>query len=316
MTNVTPAMVRAPSRHVLNQIFDSARWAPWKPRPDDIIVSTYPKCGTTWTQRILEMLITQDATPRPLQVPWYDMRLFPFDPHELAESIQGRRRQLKAHLPYDALPIAEGVKIIHVARDGRDCAMSLHNHMFNFRPEARERIREVNRGGPLEAMSVDTDEDPGAFFADWLNDSGGARGDVGGGFWHMEGSFWAARKSPDVLLVHYNDMKEDLDGEMRRIARFLGIPVDEARWPALVEGGGFASMKRDAQVLMPFAEAMWEGGAQRFIHKGTNGRWQDCVSKEDLVRYDTLVKQHFTPALAKWLESGRLVAGDPETSAD
>lgn len=315
MTNVTPSLARAPARHVLTQVFDSARWSRWSPRPDDIIVSTYPKCGTTWTQRVLEMLITQDPTPKPITVPWYDMRLFPFDPHELAESIQGRRRQLKAHLPYDALPIAEGVKIIHVARDGRDSAMSMHNHMLGFLPHMHQRIIDVNRGGPLDAMGSTVTEDPGAYFTEWLED-GGARGDEGAGFWHLEKSFWAQRRSPDVLLVHFNDMKEDLDGEMHRIARFLNIPIDEARWPALVEAGSFASMKRDADALMPSAQGVWEGGGQRFIHKGTNGRWQDCVSKTDLARYDEEVRKHFSPALAKWIETGRLVAGDPETSAD
>lgn len=315
MDNESRLPAREPARRVLTQIFDSGRWARWRPRADDIIVSTYPKCGTTWTQRILEMLITQDASPAPILVPWYDMRLFPFDPHDLAESIQGRRRQLKAHLPYDALPTAEGVKFIHVARDGRDSAMSLHNHMLGFKPEMRARIVEVNRGGPFESMSADTTEDPGAFFSEWLED-GGARGDVGAGFWHLENSFWSERKNPNVLLVHYSDLKENLDGEMRRIAAFLDIPVDESGWAALVEGASFASMKRDADVLMPMAQGVWEGGGQRFIHKGTNGRWQECCAKADLRRYDALVKQHFSPALAKWIESGRLIAGDPETSPD
>lgn len=36
------------------------------------------------------------------------------------------------------------------------------------------------------------------------------------------------------LLVHYNDLKADLDGEMRRISDHLEIPVNEAIWPALV----------------------------------------------------------------------------------
>ncbi len=31
--------------------------------------------------------------------------------------------------------------------------------------------------------------------------------------------------------------------------------------------------------------AFWEGGAKTFIHKGTNGRWRDILSKEDVVQY-------------------------------
>ena len=58
------------------------------------------------------------------------------------------------------------------------------------------------------------------------------------------------------------------------------------------------------------------GGAQTFLHKGTNGRWRDVVSKDDLARYDAKVKAQFSPSLARWIEHGRLVAGDPEAAAN
>lgn len=58
-------------------VYDSARWEGFELRPDDIIISTPPKCGTTWTQMICALLILQ--TPeldRPLSVlsPWLDMQ--------------------------------------------------------------------------------------------------------------------------------------------------------------------------------------------------------------------------------------------------
>lgn len=42
----------------VGRAYDSARWAGFDPRPDDII-STPPKCGTTWTQMICALLILQ-----------------------------------------------------------------------------------------------------------------------------------------------------------------------------------------------------------------------------------------------------------------
>ena len=45
---------------------------------------------------------------------------------------------------------------------------------------------------------------------------------------------WARRDEPNVVLVHYDDLFADLEGEMRRLADRLGIAVPEERWPELV----------------------------------------------------------------------------------
>ena len=76
-----------------------------------------------------------------------------------------------------------------------------------------------------------------------------------------------------MLFVHYNDMKADLDGEMRRVADFLGIPVDESRWAEQVAACTFAGMKARADEIADF-ESHFVGGADTFLYKGTNGRWQ------------------------------------------
>ena len=60
------------------------------------------------------------------------------------------------------------------------------------------------------------------------------QGDEGASFFHVENSFWDAKDDPNVLLVHYADLKRDRAGEMRRIADFLGIATPEALWPSLV----------------------------------------------------------------------------------
>ena len=119
---------------------DSARWAGYRPRSDDIVISTFPKCGATWMQRIVSMLLAGSAAPAPVAGPWFDFRLRgPVEPMlEQAEAIVGRRH-LKSHLRFDSLPVYEGVKFIHVARDGRDSAMSWHNHVRGYHRRRRTR---------------------------------------------------------------------------------------------------------------------------------------------------------------------------------
>ena len=51
--------IQAPQREYRTWIFDSRRWQHYRPRPDDIVIVTYPKCGTTWMQRIVSLLVFQ-----------------------------------------------------------------------------------------------------------------------------------------------------------------------------------------------------------------------------------------------------------------
>ena len=311
------ALVRPPLREVRSRIFDSARWAGYQPREGDVVIATYPKCGTTWTQRIVGMLLAGDAAPFAVHGPWFDFRLGP--PVEVslaeAEAVSGRR-YLKSHLPYDSLPVFEGVKFIHVARDGRDSAMSFHNHMRTFTPFALANADQVSLNDPKFGDALPpTPEDPAEYFRAWLVD-GGAVGDPGASYWEMERSYWDARHEPNMLLTHYADLKADLAGEIARIARFLEIELAPAAMDEIVAAAGFEAMKGQGAELMPGAEMVWDGGYKSFLHKGTNGRWQGVCSEADLAAYQARIAAEFTPGLAAWLERGRLSAGDPALSAD
>jgi len=135
-------------------------------------------------------------------------------------------------------------------------------------------------------------------------------------FFSVENLFWAERRRSNLLLVHYNDLKADRAGEMKRIAHFLETDTPDSLWPLLVEAASFESMKRDGDALIPFAHLLWEGGPERFLNKGMNGRWRDVVAKQDLALYEAKVRSEFSPALARWIEHGRNIAGDPRELPD
>lgn len=314
-------LVRPATRHVRSLIFDSAGWDDFPVRSDDIVISTYAKCGTTWTQRIVGSLVFGSAAPFPVQdsSPWPDFRMPPPGAMIALGESQTHRRFLKSHLPFDALPVYEGVKFIHVARDGRDAAMSLYNHKLHYTPFTVERMEEINREDPKfggDHVPFVPEGGPGQHFHDWLHGWENAMGDEGANYWVMENSFWAARRDPNVLLVHFNDLKADREGEMRRIAGFLGIDIPETLWPELVEAAGFDAMKKKSDDLLPNAANIWKGGGDTFINKGTNGRWRDVYDAQDLADYEGMVAAEFSPSLAAWCEGGRLVAGDPRELPD
>jgi aryl sulfotransferase len=132
----------------------------------------------------------------------------------------------------------------------------------------------------------------------------------------MERSYWAARRDANMLLVHYNDLKADLAGEIARIAHYLEIELPRVMMQEIVAAAGFETMRAQGETLMPGAEFAWVEGAKTFLNKGVNGRWHSTFAEADLAAYQVNIAAEFTPALAAWLEGGRLIAGDPAQSAD
>ncbi len=312
---------RAPIAPVKGYYCDSARWDAYVPREGDIVIATAPKVGTTWMQQIVSLLVFQSTEPKPLQFisPWLDCCLRDNLDQTLALlETQTHRRYIKSHLPLSALPVWDEVKYIHVARDGRDACLSYMNHNNAYTDAAWARLdasaeADPNLPGPVPRPP----RDPRGFFHHWIAPGGTTAAEqMGDGFFEIERSFWAERTLPNLLLVHYADLKADLDGEMRRIAAFLGIAVDETLWPTLVAAAGFEAMKSAGADLMPGAELSFEGGHQTFLNKGTNGRWQTDLTADDLALYEGRVATELPPDLAAWLEHGRRVAGDPRPATD
>ena len=114
------------------------------------------------------------------------------------------------------------------------------------------------------------------------------------------------RVLPNVLLLHFSALKADMPGQIRRLADFLSIDIDEARWPAILEHCSFDYMKANAERSAPLGGITFEGGAQTFIHKGTNGRWRDVLSPEEVRKYEDLALRQLGPDCARWLATGEI----------
>ena len=49
---------------------------------------------------------------------------------------------------------------------------------------------------------------------------------------------------------------------------------------------------------------IFEGGAARFLYKGTNDRWRDVLTTDDLALYEAAAARTLAPELRRWLEGG------------
>jgi aryl sulfotransferase len=324
------ALLRAPECVVRTPVTDSRRWNDFEPRDGDIVIATFAKCGTTWTQRIVDLLVHQSPDVRPFAEisPWLDSTIFNPIGDDLATlKAQTHRRYIKSHLPFDALPVWDTVKYIHVGRDGRDARLSWQNHEQGFTPEARARVMgqvvalAAERGEALSGPPPQAPADPRGYLLHWFAELEAGLGAPGPSrfgfpFFAFESTYWRERARPNLLFVHYDDLNRDLAGEMARIADFLGIATPKSLMPSLVEAARFDAMKKHGDALFPKLQQYFDRGADRFINKGRSGRWRDILTDDDIARYQAIVRRAATPGLACWLEGGRTLAGDPRTSEE
>jgi aryl sulfotransferase len=305
--------VRAPSRVYRTWGMDSRRWESFRPRRDDIVIATYPKCGTTWMQRIVSLLVFRDPAPiRLMDVsPWLDCRFVePVEATLARLEAMRHRRFIKSHLPADGLPFFDELRYIVVARDGRDACLSYHNHVLSYTPWMLARLDAagVEDGtGPFPRALARTE----AFFHRWLTQ--GIPLEPDGlplhSYFGFQRAWWRMHDQANVLLLHYADLKADLPGAMRRVADFLGIVVPNALWPTLIEAASFGAMRRAGDTLLGRTRAAFRGGGDTFFHHGENGRWHGRLELADLRLYEAKIAT-LPEDGARWLAAGSATAAE------
>jgi aryl sulfotransferase len=112
-----------------------------------------------------------------------------------------------------------------------------------------------------------------------------------------------------MLLVHFNDLKTDPASEIRRIAAFLEIEIDEAQLPAILEHCSFDYMRQELAKLEEMHQ-FFTGGGETFVYKGTNGRWKEVLSAQEIGMADQAAARHLTRDCAHWLKTGESQDGD------
>ena len=283
---------------------DSARWLGFPFRDGDIVISTRSKTGTTWVQMICALLIFQTPElPAPLAQlsPWLDHLITPREQVHARLAAQQHRRFIKTHTPLDGIPLDSRATYIVTARHPLDMAVSLYHQGGNI---DRARVRKLT--GQPEPPGPPPPDEP---LHDWLlwwiagdDDPREQLDSLPGVMWHLRDA-WSRRGEPNVLLVHYDNLSADLEGQMRWLAGQLGIAVAEQTWPALVRAATFESMKGSADTLVPTAGIFKSNAA--FFRRGTSGAGREILSDEEMAAYHARVARLGPSDMLTWLHSPR-----------
>jgi aryl sulfotransferase len=297
-------------------VYDSSRWDGFELRPGDVIISTPPKCGTTWTQMICALLILQEPElPRPLDTlsPWIDMVTRPRRDVFADLDAQTHRRIIKTHTPLDGLLSDPTVTYVCVGRDPRDVALSMDRHIDNMDFPAflgaRAQAAAVDgiELGPLPPRAPRPDAERDRFWL-WVDDDTPST-QIGSSLRrtveHLQ-TFWAVADELDVVHLHYDDLQADLEGQMRHLAARLGIDVEEHRWPRLVQAATFESMRARADTTVPGGGPDHWIDPAAFFSRGTSGQWRGLLGDADLARYVARVRALASDDLIEWLHRGSI----------
>ena len=174
----------------------------FEPRPSDVVIAPFAKCGTTWLQQVVHGLRTRgdmDFDDISRVVPWIetsrDLGL------DLEAPQRGHPRAFKSHLSWDLVP--KGARYVVSIRDPKDVLVSLYRFMegWFFEPGTVS-IAEFARGQFLSRSE-------------------------GRDYWSHLRSWWEHRRDANVLLLCYEHMHLDLESTVRRVAAFAGIELDD-----------------------------------------------------------------------------------------
>lgn len=190
--------------------------AAYRPRPTDIVISPFSKCGTTWLQQTFHCLRTggdMDFDDISRVVPWIETsRALGID---LEAPQRAQPRAFKSHLPYGAMP--KGARYVVALRDPKDALVSMYRFM---------------EGWYLEPGAV-----PIADFAvPWIERQDGMD------YWTHLISWWEQRHNPDVLLFSYEQMSLAPRIHIARLAEFCGLPLNDALLALTLERSSLAFM--------------------------------------------------------------------------
>ncbi|XP_043850844.1 sulfotransferase 1C4 [Dromiciops gliroides] len=241
-------------------------------KPDDLLISTYPKAGTTWTQEIVDMIQNDGDVEKCKRAPIYIR--FPFIEWIIPSLDSGldqanampSPRTLKTHLPVQLLPPSfweKGCKIIYVARNAKDNLVSYYH------------FQKMNAALP----------DPGTweeYFEDFLD------GKVCWGSWydHVKG-WWNAKDKYPILYLFYEDMKKHPKREIRKIMEFIGKNLDEEALDKITYHTSFDIMKKNPMSnYTSIPGEIMDHSVSPFMRKGSVGDWKNYFTVAQNERFD------------------------------
>lgn len=280
------------------------------PRAGDVVLVTYPKCGTHWVQQILQLIVNRGRSAE---------NFFEWLARTPLLELLGTRiledasepRLMKTHLPLARLTLRDEAKYVYVARNPWDCCVSFYHHTKVL---------------PAAYFSEGTFDD---FFELFVS----GQTDHGGFFDHLL-PWYARRGQSNVLFITYEQLKKQQRDTVLKIARFLGpeyekaLLQDQVFFQTVLDKSSAEFMKkqfvldpgilkgiieRDPNALPEevknlfgkvFVAPLKEANTVNFVRKGVVGDSRGAFTREQLERMKLFIEKETagTDVMQLWLD--------------
>ncbi|XP_063892327.1 sulfotransferase 1C4 [Helicoverpa armigera] len=269
-------------------------------RTSDVFVASYPRSGSTWTRELVWIVANDWNFAKSETVPLVGRFMFLEFPTLVHPSLRDKilndtdetakkklletitlpgtvrlanaesPRFIYTHLPLSLLPpsLLDDAKVVYVARDPRDVAVSFYH---------------MNRLHRLLGYHGDFKTFWNLFISNsiyWTP------------YFDNVKEAWAARHNSNMLFLFYEDMSKDLPSVIRHVASFLKKPCSEELVTRLSQHLSIDSFRGNKAVNYDVMDelGLLNPGEQPYIRKGKAGGWRDYFDDE------------MTQQAEKWIE--------------
>ncbi|XP_040911322.1 cytosolic sulfotransferase 3-like [Toxotes jaculatrix] len=242
-------------------------------RPDDVLIATYPKAGTTWVSYILDLLYfgktapeRQTSIPIYQRVPFLEIAIPSIEPgKDLADKLPTSPRLIKTHFPVQFVPKSfweQNCRMIYVARNAKDNIVSFFHfdQMTMIQPEAGDWTSYLQRF--KEGKLV---------FGSWYD--------------HVN-DWWKKKQTYSNLhYMFFEDLVEDTGREIDKLCCFLGLSLSAEDKKQITGGVQFDNMKKNKMTNYSTFPAM-DFKISTFMRKGKVGDWKNHFTVAQSEEFD------------------------------
>ncbi|XP_053381294.1 sulfotransferase 1C2-like isoform X2 [Mercenaria mercenaria] len=242
----------------------------------DVLLCSFPKTGTHWTANLIHYLMYDgplDAlvSHQPCLIDLFDIESF---------GQREGRRIITSHLLPKYFPtehFANSGKTVLVFRNPKDTAVSMFHQLRRLKLFGEFRLS----WNSYMNYWIEGKIPMGSYF-DYYNN------------WQK---FIKDNTKMDVLVVQYEDLKNDSLNQLRRIQTYLELKHSDERLRAVLEKCSLGNLKADVESKKIKTVLIDEAGKSILYRKGIIGDWRNHFTVTQNEQIEAVVKEKFKDSM-------------------